>query len=113
MDKISQFTVPVVVASMIIEAILSARENLDNFEKADTRTNLTIGAIGLVVNIMAKGAFFYVFNVLNQHSLFSIPTNTTANVILFFILDLYYYFFHVLGHTSRFFWAMHVIHHSS
>ncbi len=113
MDKISQVTVPVFVASMIIEAILSARENLDNFGKADTRTNLTIGGIGLMVNIVVKATFFYLFGVVNQHSLFSIPTSVIVGVVLFLILDLYYYSFHMLGHKSRFFWAMHVIHHSS
>ena len=113
MDKISQITVPVFLASMIFEAILSARENLDNFEKADTRTNITIGAIGLVVNIIVKAFFLYVFSIVNQYALFSIPKTFAVSIGLFFILDLYHYSFHVLGHKSRFFWAMHVIHHSS
>ena len=37
----------------------------------------------------------------------------TSWVLLFFADDLSYYWFHRCSHESRFFWASHVVHHSS
>ena len=34
-------------------------------------------------------------------------------VLLFFADDFSYYWFHRISHESRFFWASHVVHHSS
>jgi len=34
-------------------------------------------------------------------------------IVAFFLEDLSYYVFHRTSHGSRFFWASHIIHHSS
>ena len=41
------------------------------------------------------------------------PHNPLTWVLLFFADDLAYYWFHRVSHESRFFWASHVVHHSS
>ena len=41
------------------------------------------------------------------------PHNPLTWVALFFADDLAYYWFHRVSHESRFFWASHVVHHSS
>ena len=41
------------------------------------------------------------------------PGDWWAWPLLFFLDDLAYYWFHRVSHESRFFWASHVVHHSS
>ena len=43
----------------------------------------------------------------------NVGTGWPAWVALFFLEDLSYYVFHRVHHESRFFWASHVVHHSS
>jgi sterol desaturase/sphingolipid hydroxylase (fatty acid hydroxylase superfamily) len=49
-----------------------------------------------------------------KHRLFTIPLDTTAEVVVLVILqDFCYYWFHRASHRVRWFWATHAIHHSS
>jgi sterol desaturase/sphingolipid hydroxylase (fatty acid hydroxylase superfamily) len=45
--------------------------------------------------------------------IFTVPFAWWAWILLLFIEDLVYYWFHRISHENRFFWASHVVHHSS
>lgn len=47
------------------------------------------------------------------HRLFDIPFTWWSFAIVFVLDDLRYYWFHRISHRSRWFWASHVVHHSS
>ncbi len=113
METFKLFIAPLLIGCIIIEAYLSAKDNSGNYEKKDTITNLVIFAISFSLNVLIKGSVYVVFSWIHEHSLFNIGTGTLAWFVLFFLSDLQAYSFHLLGHKSRFFWAMHVIHHSS
>ena len=48
-----------------------------------------------------------------NHRLLNIPVTWWSFLIAFVLEDLRYYLWHRIGHRSRWFWASHVVHHSS
>ncbi|GIV38467.1 MAG: C-5 sterol desaturase [Thermonema sp.] len=98
-----------------IEIVIAVRKNLKLYSTRDTFNNLMLGAITSVVKIFIKGVTLAFFGYLHQqYALFDIPANAWWSVLLLFLLnDLIFYWYHRLGHESRFFWATHVAHHSS
>jgi sterol desaturase/sphingolipid hydroxylase (fatty acid hydroxylase superfamily) len=101
------------ISSIALEAFLDARENLGLYEKKDTRANIILAVIGVIVNLIAKGLIFSLFLLVEPLAVFDAGRDVLSWIVLFLLTDLHFYLFHWLGHKSRFFWAMHVIHHSS
>ncbi len=101
------------IGSIILEAVLDARDDHEHFDKKDSTINLKIAAIGMAVNFAAKGTLYSMFLLVEPFAFFDAGSGILAWLILFLLTDLQYFFFHWLSHKSRFFWAMHVIHHSS
>src|SRR5690606_20222356 len=60
-----------------------------------------------------KGVIFGFYTLLYQFRLFDIGAQWWAWVLLFFADDFSYYWFHRTAHSSRYFWASHVVHHPS
>jgi sterol desaturase/sphingolipid hydroxylase (fatty acid hydroxylase superfamily) len=48
-----------------------------------------------------------------EHRLFTLTWTAPVMIVCFFGEDLAYYWFHRIAHERRFFWASHVVHHSS
>jgi len=101
------------IGSVILEVLFDTTHQLGHYEKRDSILNIKIAAIGIVVNFIAKTIMFAGFILLTPYALFTPGNGFVAMVVLFLLTDLQYYIFHWLCHRSRFFWAMHVIHHSS
>ena len=98
---------------IVAECLVSWQLHLDNYDRKDALANATIAIAGAFINVAIKGMAYCYFQFINTHSPFQLD-NTWANLIVLFLLtDFIYYAFHWLGHKSRFFWASHVIHHSS
>lgn len=113
METIKPFIPAVLIGCILLEAYLSAKDDCDHYEKKDTIANLSIAVISVTLNVLIKGTVYFVYSAIHQHALFSIGTGIISWIVLFFFSDIQSYLFHLLGHKSRFFWAMHVIHHSS
>ena len=97
-----------------LEAWYASRSNSNAFEAKDTWINILIGFasvpfsafFGLFVGIIY--AFCY------SMAPYKFPADAWwAWVILFFIDDFAYYWFHRISHEMRLFWNFHVVHHSS
>jgi sterol desaturase/sphingolipid hydroxylase (fatty acid hydroxylase superfamily) len=101
------------VAFIATECWLSMRMHLDNYDRHDALANGSIAVMGALLNIAFKGIAFYYFRLLYDAAPVKIANGWVSLVVLFLLTDLLYYAFHYLGHKSRFFWASHVIHHSS
>lgn len=113
MPNLIHYAIPAFIVLMVIEAILSAVNERDLYELRDTAASLAMGIGNVLLKLVAKamvlGAYFFVY----QFRLFDIGTGWQAWVALFFLEDFTYYWFHRVSHQSRFFWASHVVHHSS
>jgi sterol desaturase/sphingolipid hydroxylase (fatty acid hydroxylase superfamily) len=113
MPNLIHLAVPAFLLLMSLEAIADAVMRRDLYEIKDTAASLTMGIGNLLANLLAKAIQFSVFSMLHRFAIFHIGYEWWAWILVFFADDCTYYWYHRVSHTSRFFWASHVVHHSS
>ena len=113
MTDLIQLAIPAFILLVVAEAVVSAVMNRDLYGVKDTAASLTMGIGNVLVNLLSKGMVFGIFTWAHRFALFSIGYQWWAWVLAFFADDLSYYCFHRTSHECRFFWASHVVHHSS
>ncbi len=113
MDYFNVTIAGIIILFISVEAILSARLGLDNYNGKDSLANFCIVTANASLNLFFKGLAFWAYQFLEKHTPTPLGNQWWVWVLLFLFTDLFYYLFHVLGHRSRFFWASHVVHHSS
>jgi sterol desaturase/sphingolipid hydroxylase (fatty acid hydroxylase superfamily) len=90
-------------------AIVKAR-----YRASDTFASLGMQAGNIAMNLMMTGIVFAGLSAVYKARLFTIsPGSPWAWVLIFFLDDFIYYWFHRISHECRFWWAAHVNHHSS
>ena len=108
------FAIPLFAISLVIEIIITNKKKMNSYTLKDASASISMGLGNVFINIFAKAmvlaALTYVY--LNFR-IFTIPFVWWAWILMFFLEDFFYYWFHRISHESRFFWASHVIHHSS
>ncbi len=98
----------------MIEIIVDAREKANAYETKDAVTSISMGLGNVFLGILSKALIFGVFIfVYENFRFFTIPFVWWAWILILFADDIAYYWFHRISHESRFFWASHVVHHSS
>jgi len=108
------YAIPGFVLLLSIEAFFSYRENKHLYEKKDTFASLGLGIGNVVVGFVTKAAIFGLFTLLYKYRLFDLDVSKWWFwVLLFFADDFSYYWFHRTAHNTGWFWASHVVHHSS
>lgn len=108
------YAIPFFVITLIIEIIVDVREKSNAYEAKDAATSLAMGLGNVFLGVFSKALVFTIFIYLYENfRFFSIPFSWWAWVLILFVDDFVYYLFHRISHESRFFWASHVVHHSS
>ena len=107
------YAIPFFVATVILEIILTIKIKSDEYEFKDAGTSITMGLGNVAIGLFTKGLILGIFLFLYQFRFFTIPFAWWSWLILLFAEDFCYYWFHRISHESRFFWASHVVHHSS
>jgi sterol desaturase/sphingolipid hydroxylase (fatty acid hydroxylase superfamily) len=107
------FAIPLFVAAMLLEAWAGRRGWRVRYTGRDTRTSLTMGIGSVVIDAAIGGLVVASFQAVHRIALFDLGSGWTAFVACFFAEDLAYYWFHRVSHERRWFWASHVVHHSS
>lgn len=109
------YAIPFFIATVILEIILTVKIKMDEYEYKDAATSITMGLVGNIgIGLLTKGVVFGVFLLIyNTFHLFEIPFVWWAWILILFAEDLTYYWFHRISHENRFFWASHIVHHSS
>lgn len=97
----------------IVEMYISYMHDRKLYAKKDTWTNVYLMGLAFLINISTKTATFFLLNYCYQFRLFEIKNIFVYWVVLVLAQDLLYWVLHTSGHYIRFFWAMHVTHHSS
>ena len=114
MPNLIHYAIPFFVATVILEIILTVKVKLEEYSYKDSRTSIIMGLGNVAINLFTKGIALSLFYLIyNYYHLFEIPFVWWAWILLLFADDLCYYWFHRISHESRFFWASHVVHHSS
>ena len=114
-DDLIYWFIPIFILAMVIELIINRRQQLELYHREDSKASLWIMAFTVVVELPTKLAAFVAFYYLHEFSPFRdiIQRQWWAWLLLFFLDDFVYYWFHRMNHEVRLFWAGHVSHHSA
>ena len=106
--------VPGFIILIIAEVIFAVRTQRELYDVKDASTSIALGLGNLLTGLVSKSIILAVFIFLYRFRFFTIPyTAWWAWVLCFFADDFSYYWFHRTAHEVRWFWASHVVHHSS
>lgn len=105
--------VPGFVALVLAEMVVTRLRRRDDYCPRDTLTSLALGLGSTVAGGLSAGLLFALATWLAHARLFAIGWNWYWFVVCFVADDFLYYLFHRSAHRVRWFWASHVIHHSS
>ncbi len=107
------YAIPFFIITVILEIILTVKVKLEDYEFKDAGTSIIMGLGNVTIGLFTKVLILGIFLFLYQFRFFTITFGWWSWLILLFAEDFCYYWFHRVSHKSRFFWASHVVHHSS
>ena len=118
---ISDYTIyaigaPIILSLIVIEVIISNLRKLDYYNLSDSLGSLGLIIGNILINIMTKGLIIVFYLYLYQFKFFdlsSLGSIWLEALLTLFAIDFIYYWFHRTSHHVRFFWAIHMNHHSS
>ncbi len=101
------------IIAVMTESWFSVREQLGLYHFKDSFNNVTIGILNYCLDLGVKGFVFFVLTWFNKFALFKISYSFSSWFAVIVLQDFAYYWLHRVDHHCRFFWAVHVNHHSS
>lgn len=107
------YAIPAFVALVLAEMFVARMRDRRRFCPRDTLTSLGLGLGSTVAGLLTGGFVYALAMGVYQFRIFTIPFTWYWFVLAFVLDDLAYYTFHRAAHRVRWFWASHVIHHSS
>lgn len=114
-DDLSLVAVPVYLLAIALEALWTRGRGLQWYRRRDTVVSLSTGVLSLLVEViprlLAIAAMVYLHDISPLRDV--VGRQWWAWLLLFFLDDFSYYWFHRANHEVRLFWAGHVNHHSS
>ena len=113
MPNLIHYAIPFFVFTVLMEIVLTIKIKMTDYEFKDAGTSILMGLGNVVLGFGSKGLVLTVFLLIYEFRFFTMPITWWSYIILFIADDFCYYWFHRISHESRFFWASHVVHHSS
>lgn len=114
MPDLIHYAIPGFVILLTAEVIFSAWDKRGLYETKDAVSSIAMGLGNVFIGLFTKGVIFLIYTLVYQFRVFTLDASLWwVWVLCFFADDLSYYWFHRLSHNIRFFWASHVVHHSS
>jgi sterol desaturase/sphingolipid hydroxylase (fatty acid hydroxylase superfamily) len=107
------FAIPGFVALVIAEMVYARATGKAQYEPRDTAASLIMGLGNTVSGVLLGGIALVWFSFLEPFALFDFGWAWWVFVLAFVLDDFVYYWSHRFAHTVRWWWADHVIHHSS
>ncbi|RYY64998.1 MAG: sterol desaturase family protein [Chitinophagaceae bacterium] len=108
------YAIPFFLLLLSLEAWLSAREQRSLYDMKDTWSSLALGIGNVLSGFLTKALIFGLFTLLYRYRLFDLSaTHWWFWPLLLLADDFSYYWFHRTAHNVNWFWASHVVHHSS
>jgi sterol desaturase/sphingolipid hydroxylase (fatty acid hydroxylase superfamily) len=107
------YAVPGFVVLILIEMIYTKITKKGRYEVGDSATSLSMGLGNRVAGLLFGGIIVASYYWIYQFRIFDLGWTWPVMAACFFAEDLAYYWFHRVSHERRWFWASHVVHHSS
>ena len=105
--------IPAFILLVLAEMVVARFDNRRRYCPRDTLTSLGLGLGSTVAGVLSAGIVFAIATWVWQFRLFDPGYAWWAFPLAFVLDDLAYYWFHRTAHRVRWFWASHVVHHSS
>ena len=106
--------IPGFISLIILEVIFAIKTQRELYEVKDAATSISLGLGNLFIGIVTKTFILVFFLWIYKYRLFTISYDAWwAWVLVLFADDFSYYWMHRAAHGIRWFWASHVVHHSS
>ncbi len=113
------YAIPFFVLAIIFEIYWTQKKKRHQYKVEDAATCLVASNISYIAGIFGNGFkmfcylyIYYHFRLTDMHAL-SMPAKISCFFALIILQDFIYYWFHRLSHRVNFFWAAHIVHHSS
>ncbi len=106
-------TTPLYVLIIGAELLISHLEGVRSYTWKDTFHNFLLSILTGLTDLAMRGVSLLVLTFCFSLSVFKWPHSIAYWIILLLLVDVMHYWLHRLGHYCRFFWAVHVNHHSS
>lgn len=108
------FGVPIIFMLIGLEFYFSKKNKKKYFSFTSSINNISIGIIERLAQLFLTGYFVVFYQFLYDHfSLFTIKKSICTWIILFFLTDFIWYWYHRLSHEINILWGAHIVHHSS
>jgi sterol desaturase/sphingolipid hydroxylase (fatty acid hydroxylase superfamily) len=107
------WAIPFFVGFILLEIGISAWQKRKLYEAKDAFSSITMGLGNVITGLVSKVIVFWAFTLVHQYAIFDLGYQWWVWILAFFADDISYYWFHRTSHNVRFFWASHVVHHSS
>lgn len=112
-SNIIVWAIPVMLSLVFLEFILGVYHKREAYNGLDFLASLSVGVGNLLVTGVTKiftfGLILFFYNLVP----WSIPHTWWSYIACFVWLDFWRYVSHRISHQSRFWWATHIVHHSS
>ncbi|MFO1158546.1 MAG: sterol desaturase family protein [Reyranellaceae bacterium] len=104
---------PLVLAAAVAEGIWLARKRVESYDWKSSACSLADLAGRRVLGFIPYALAAPWLDWMWEHRLFTQSLDSVWSVLLLFVgLEFCYYWYHRAGHTVRWFWAAHSVHHS-
>jgi sterol desaturase/sphingolipid hydroxylase (fatty acid hydroxylase superfamily) len=107
------WSTPVIVALILAEVLWTHFHGVKAYTLRETLTNCYLAALNGSFDILMRGVVLVVMTFFYKHKLFDLGHGWSYWLLLFLAEDFAFYTLHCVDHFCRFFWAVHVTHHSS
>ena len=114
-DDLISYVVPLFLLVVLVEAIWSRWGGSAEYHWPDTGASLVMLIASAVLEVLPKIGWIALMIYFYELSPFRefVGHHVWAWVVLFFLDDMTYYWFHRMNHSVRLLWAGHINHHSS
>lgn len=107
-------TTPLYVVVIAAEILISHWKMKGFYTFKEVLNNIYLTLVNAGLDLLCRGFYLIPLLFCFHHQIMSLENHLFVYWFLLFILeDLAYYIEHRIDHSSRFFWAVHVTHHSS
>ncbi|WP_025763663.1 sterol desaturase family protein [Dyadobacter tibetensis] len=116
MLEIIHYAVPVFVLALLVEVLYFKyiQHDASHYKWRDTVASLSMGIGNVITGIFSKGILLASLYLVYQYQFWELDRSLWWYwILIFFADDFSYYWFHRSSHQIRYFWASHVVHHSS
>jgi sterol desaturase/sphingolipid hydroxylase (fatty acid hydroxylase superfamily) len=98
---------------LLAELAFAAFTGKARFSWRDSAASLSMGIGNVIAGLALAGFVAAAYFAASRIAIFHIPFTWWGLALCFLAEDLAYYWFHRTAHLRRWFWASHVVHHSS